>query len=93
MNVRIPLALACTASLFSLVQPTPALAQADQPTAASSGRLEEIIVTARRKEEKLQKVPVAVTALTGADVEKQHIESSSDLQHFVPSLMSSQQSR
>src|SRR5471032_1038698 len=92
MKVRISLALACTASLFSLIQPAPSFAQADQPS-ASSGGLEEIVVTARRKEEKLQSVPVAVTAFTSADIQNKQIESSSDLQHFVPSLMSSQQSR
>ncbi len=50
-------------------------------------------MTARRREEKLQTVPVAVTALTAKDIQNKAIESSSDLQHYVPSLMSSQQSR
>jgi iron complex outermembrane receptor protein len=92
MKLRIPLALACTASLFALAQPTPARAQADQPS-ASSGGLEEIIVTARRKEEKLQSVPVAVTAFTPASIQEKHIESASDLAHFVPALASSQETR
>jgi iron complex outermembrane receptor protein len=92
MNVRIPLALACTASLFSLIQPAPAFAQADQP-AASSGNLEEIVVTARRKEEKLQSVPVAITAFTPSSLEEKHIESASDLAHHVPGLASSQETR
>ena len=64
MNIRIPLALACTASLFSLVQPTPAFAQADQPS-ASSGNLEEIVVTARRVEELAQDVPIPVSVIKG----------------------------
>src|ERR1700761_6461648 len=92
MKIRIPLALACTASLFSLGQPTPAFAQADQPS-ASSGNLEEIVVTARRKEEKLQSVPVAITAFTPALLEEKHIESASDLAHHVPGLASSQETR
>jgi iron complex outermembrane receptor protein len=92
MKVRIPLALACTASLFSLVQPAPVFAQTDQP-GASSGGLEEIVVTARRKEEKLQTVPVAITAFTPAAIEEKHIESGSDLQHYVPGLTSSQETR
>ncbi len=92
MKVRISLALACSASLFSLIQTTPAIAQSDQAT-ASSGGLEEIIVTARRKEEKLQTVPVAITAFTPADIEQNHIESASDLAHFVPALVSSQETR
>ncbi len=93
MKVRISLALACSASLFSLIQVTPAIAQSDQPTASSRGDLEEIVVTARRKEEKLQSVPVAITAFTPADIEQNHIESASDLAHFVPALASSQETR
>ncbi len=93
MNVRIPLALACSASLFSMLQPTVAFAQADQPGATNSGTLEEIVVTARRKEEKLQTVPVAITAFTPASLEEKHIESASDLAHHVPGLVSSQETR
>ena len=93
MKVRIPLALACSASLFSMIQAAPVFAQTDQPSAANSGTLEEIVVTARRKEEKLQSVPVAITAFTPASLEEKHIESASDLAHFVPSLASSQETR
>jgi iron complex outermembrane receptor protein len=72
----------------------PAFAQqAARPSAAGGTALEEIVVTARRKEEKLQTVPVAVTAFTPAQIQNKGIESSSDLQHYVPSLTSSQQSR
>jgi iron complex outermembrane receptor protein len=92
MNVRIPLALACSASVLSMLQPTVAFAQADQPS-ASSGNLEEIVVTARRKEEKLQTVPVAITAFSPKSLEEKHIESASDLAHFVPALASSQETR
>ena len=92
MTARIAKAFLTCSCLAGAVYATPAFAQADQPS-ASSGNLEEIVVTARRKEEKLQTVPVAVTAFTPADIQNKAIESSSDLQHFVPSLMSSQQSR
>jgi iron complex outermembrane receptor protein len=64
-----------------------------QASAANSGGLEEIVVTARRKEEKLQSVPVAITAFTPAALEEKHIESASDLAHFVPGLVSSQETR
>jgi iron complex outermembrane receptor protein len=92
MTARIAKAFLTCTCLAGAVYATPAFAQADQPS-ASSGNLEEIVVTARRKEEKLQTVPVAVTAFTSADIQNKAIESSSDLQHYVPSLMSSQQSR
>jgi iron complex outermembrane receptor protein len=89
-TARILMACTCLAGVTPL---TPVFAQQAAQPSASSGGLEEIVVTARRKEEKLQTVPVAVTALTAADIQNKAIESSSDLQHFVPSLMSSQQSR
>jgi iron complex outermembrane receptor protein len=92
MNVRIPLALACSVSFVSLLQPVAAFAQAGQP-AASAGGLEEIVVTARRKEERLQSVPVAITAFTQASIAEKHIESASDLAHHVPALVSSQETR
>ena len=93
MKVRIPLALACTASLFTMIQPVTAFAQSDQPAASNSGVLEEIVVTARRKEEKLQTVPVAITAFSPAALQESHIESASDLAHHVPALVSSQETR
>jgi iron complex outermembrane receptor protein len=94
MSVRIPFALACSVSLISLIPATHAVAQLQaQASADQSGSLEEIVVTARRKEEKLQSVPVAITAFSPKDIEEQHIESASDLQHRVPSLMTSQETR
>jgi iron complex outermembrane receptor protein len=66
---------------------SPARAQSDQPAASTgSGNLEEIVVTARRKEEKLQSVPVAITAFTQKDVEKAHVEQVRDLAKVVPSF-------
>jgi iron complex outermembrane receptor protein len=80
----------CSALGFSI--PAPAQ-QADQPAASGGSGLEEIIVTARRKEERLQTVPVAITAFTPAAIQEKAIQSASDLAHYVPSLVSSQQSR
>jgi outer membrane receptor protein involved in Fe transport len=37
--------------------------------ASDSGTLEEVIVTAQRRSENLQKVPIAVTALSAADLQ------------------------
>lgn len=52
-----------------------------------SGRADgEIIVTARRVEENLQDVPIAVTVLGGADLRERQVHSAADLQYNVPSL-------
>jgi iron complex outermembrane receptor protein len=48
--------------------------------------LEEITVTARRVEERLQEVPIAVTALPGAEIERLNIREAADLQNQVPNL-------
>lgn len=50
------------------------------------GFIGEIVVTARRREEKLLDVPVAISALSGEDLRNKRIETSTDLQNFVPSL-------
>jgi iron complex outermembrane recepter protein len=49
-------------------------------------RLDEIVVTARRREENINLVPVAITALTAADLRSKNVETAADLQNYVPSL-------
>ena len=88
MSPRISLVLCATAALVGLTAGAGhARAQTDQP-AASTGKsdLEEIVVTARRKEERVQSVPLAITAFSQADIEKQHIQDVQDLARTVPSL-------
>ncbi|HEX4506527.1 MAG TPA: TonB-dependent receptor plug domain-containing protein, partial [Alphaproteobacteria bacterium] len=78
--------LAGTASVLALWSaPAVVAQQSDQVSAAPSG-LEEVVVTARRREEKLQSVPVSVTAFTGAQLEQNQIVDFSDLTHLVPSM-------
>ncbi len=48
--------------------------------------LQEIVVTARRRQEKLADVPVAVTAFTDNDLRENRVESTQDLQDYVPSM-------
>ncbi len=63
----------------------PANAQ-NTPAPARAGVLEEVVVTARRQEERLQEVPVAVTALSSAQLEARQITQVADLQSAVPTL-------
>ena len=66
---------------------TEAPAQDNEVTeAAASGWLEEITVRARRRQEDLQIVPVAVTALSASAILRADIRSAIDLQRYVPSL-------
>jgi iron complex outermembrane recepter protein len=59
-------------------------AQESAETTASS---DEIIVTARRREESLSKVPIAITAIGGEDLDKRGIYNENDLQSAVPGLV------
>src|SRR5687768_1208827 len=56
-------------------------AQAGEPE-----QLGEIIVTARRYEESLQKAPVSVISLSSGDLEDRSVTNLRDLQNFVPNL-------
>jgi iron complex outermembrane recepter protein len=56
-------------------------------TFASSGALEEIIVTARRQDESLEKVPVAVDAISTSALTEEHVTDERELQTAVPGLL------
>jgi iron complex outermembrane receptor protein len=64
---------------------TPALAQ-DTDTAASQAGLEEIIVTATRRAENLQDVPVSISAISSGDLVKKGVFETSDLNNSMPNL-------
>lgn len=57
------------------------------------GGLDEIVVTARRREEALQSVPIAIQAFSGDALEERNVTSATDLQRIVPSLTTFQQAR
>lgn len=58
--------------------------------AQESGQLEEVVVTATKREQTLQDVPVAVTVTTGETLEKAVVRDVADLASLVPSLRVSQ---
>lgn len=47
-------------------------------------QLEEIVVTAQKREQSLQKVPVSVTAFTGADLERTGVQTIADIERVTP---------
>jgi iron complex outermembrane receptor protein len=53
---------------------------------AQSEGLEEILVTAQRREQSLQDVPISVTAVTGEQIEQGGFSDVEDLSIFVPNL-------
>jgi iron complex outermembrane receptor protein len=59
---------------------------ADASSSDIAGRLEEIVVTARKREENLQTVPVAITAITADDLREKSIIRPMDLKNYTPGL-------
>ncbi len=72
----------------SLLATTPAMAQdaAPQGGEKKTTTLEAVKVTARKREETLQEVPVAVTAFTADTLDKLNVKDLSDLDAQVPNL-------
>lgn len=83
----VALALGSTA----LTLAAPAAAQTQTTEGASTGaQLDSaIVVTARRREERLMDVPAAITVLNTADLQAKGITNPTDLIHAVPSLQQS----
>jgi iron complex outermembrane receptor protein len=62
--------LVATAGLVFVLLPPLAMAQADPASSAGTSVLEEVVVTAQRREQSLLEVPLAVTALGGEELEQ-----------------------
>ena len=79
-----------TALVLAIALSSPAWAQAAGTTSAAgsppSDALGEIVVTAQRRTENLQNVPIAATALSGAQLEEKAVSRIADLQFAAPSL-------
>lgn len=69
--------------LMGLAAPSVAAA-ADEVRQA--GALEEVVVTARKREESLQDTPIAISAFSAAALERQQITSTEDLDQVAPNL-------
>jgi iron complex outermembrane recepter protein len=79
-----PLSLVVLVSGISAAQ----IAQADEAstTQSSASNLQEVVVTAQKREERLHDVPMGVTAITSEELQRQQLVSLEDLQAKVPGL-------
>lgn len=78
---------ALLASAVASFSPAPAFAQqAQAEQAEETPAITDIIVTARRKEESAQDVPLTITAISGQELAKRDIRNVSDLVRSVPSV-------
>ena len=97
MNRRLSTIISGGASILALTiasqsfaqqsaQPVAPAAQQSPQAPESAGELEEIVVTARRVQEKLQNVPIAVTAFTSKDLQEKQINSIDSLGEGIPNM-------
>ena len=64
-----------------------AVPAAAQQVQAQTGPLEEVVVTAQFRNEKLQETPIAISAFTGENLKTRGIYSVTDLDQFVPNTV------
>ncbi len=76
----LPAALSAALGITATGAPFSALAQ-------GMHNLEEVVVTAQRREQSLQDVSMSLTAFTGSALDQRVIEDASDLQFSVPNLL------
>ena len=72
-------------TVMAALQASTAMAQSAEPQAPAGGG-SEIIVTAQRRSEKLEKTPVAISVLSASALERQAIVTEADLQTASPGL-------
>jgi len=80
MKINRQLACAVTAVLGASASPVWAAA------ADSNGGIEEIVVTAQRRSESIQNVPISITALTAETLTQLNITTFDDYSKFLPSV-------
>ncbi len=80
---------------YAKADPDPSVAGATEtetsPAAIAHEGIEEIVVSARRRKETIQDTPIAITAVTTAQMEAMGNTKMSDIQGMVPNLLMTQQ--
>ena len=74
------------ASVAARAQTAPAPVATAEPAQGDTG---DIVVTAQRRSERLQNVPVSITALSGAQLAERRVETANDLVGSIPNLQAS----
>jgi iron complex outermembrane receptor protein len=89
-SIVVPIHCVWVCCLGTLLIQGAARAQQTQPSspapAAGGGRLEEVVVTAQKRVERLQTVPISVAVLGGKDLQKQNIINIDDLGTKIPNV-------
>lgn len=80
------LVLAASTAAIAIAAPAAGAQTGGGGSAAQAGGLSEIIVTAQRREENAQSVPLAVSAFSPLQVEAAQLKTTADLVRFTPSV-------
>jgi iron complex outermembrane receptor protein len=83
--------LAGSSVVAALIAATAVQAQTAAPAPADSSLIEEITVTATKRETNLQDTPIAISAFSQGALDRQHVKDVTDLAKFVPSMAINQQ--
>jgi iron complex outermembrane receptor protein len=83
MTKSTKLMLLATSALFAF-SATSAIAQTETASAGEARAIETVVVTARKTAENLQTIPLAVTAVTAEQIERQSIQGLTDVARYTP---------
>lgn len=79
------LALSATTAIAGAL---PATAQTSTPPAATPPTfVEDIVVTAQRREESVQDVPIAISAFSSTELERRNVDSAIELVQYIPNMI------
>lgn len=92
-SMKLSLATASLVALTLSAAATPSAAQTAAVTPAASDEttqtVEQLVVTARRREEDLQDTPISITAFSGSGLAERLITNTEDLGRFTPNMVTS----
>jgi iron complex outermembrane receptor protein len=74
------------ASTIALINAQGAAQDEESEVAFERGGIDEIVVTARKREENLQDTPIAITALSGAELERRNVQDVTDIALYAPNV-------
>ena len=83
----LPIAAAIASMSMFATQATAATpAAGNQASAQDANGIEEVIVTARKREESIQSVPVAITAISTESLRQNAVQSLEDIRFLAPAF-------
>jgi iron complex outermembrane receptor protein len=93
VRINLSTALCTSAAIAALFSPATAAAQQTETSGSASqsqssrATIEDIVVTAQRREERAQDVPIVISAFSSQELQKMNISEAQDLYGSVPSLV------